>query len=74
VQLKSSARECVDRRLKEIAFVLIRREGAVKLTAVQGVHRLREEFSSQSCLSEHRNFEGLKDCCRCAQSQENFNT
>jgi hypothetical protein len=43
--LKSSARECVDRRFREIAFVLIRREGAVRRRAVQGVRRLRESQS-----------------------------
>jgi hypothetical protein len=50
--LKSSARECVDRRLREIAFVLICREGAVRHRAVQGVCRLREK--SQSCVSEQK--------------------
>jgi hypothetical protein len=64
--LKSSARECVDRRLREIAFVLIRREGAVRHRAVQGVRRLREEVSVV-CLS--RSFGGLL-LQVCAESRE----
>jgi hypothetical protein len=56
VQLKSSARECIDKRLREIAFVLIHREGAVRHRAVQGVRRLRKEVS---VVKLSRSFRGL---------------
>jgi hypothetical protein len=64
--LKSSARECVDRRLKEIAFVLIRREGAVRNRAMQGVCKLREIVS---VMYLSRSFGGLL-LQVCAESRE----